>query len=72
MQVGALIRDSHYGLGIVTEVEPIRNVRVGLTPTQTIPSIRVFFPKMVYMKCSGHVRLVGKDQLRALKVISMG
>ncbi len=72
MQVGALIRDSHYGLGVITEVEPIRRVRVGLRLTQTDPSIRAFFPQMAYMKCAGHIRLVGKDQLRALEVISMG
>ena len=72
MQVGVLIEDSHYGLGIVTDVEPIRRVRVGLTLTQTTPSIRAFFPQMTHLRSRGYVRLVGRDQLRALKVISMG
>jgi hypothetical protein len=62
IEIGDLIEDSHYGLGMVK--------RVGYKEGGIVATIRAYFPKMAHLNSRGHVVLAGRAMLRTLKVIS--
>ena len=63
MKVGDLVKDKHYGLGIVEEM----GREDGAVPS--VHWVRAFFPKFPHLAPGGFIRLYG-PHARALKVIS--
>ena len=69
INVGDMVRDGHYGRGIVLEAHPVDPS--GSSHMKRSGFVLVHFPNMVHFaKTQGNIRLVGRDQLKALKVVS--
>jgi len=68
VNVGDMVFDRHYGHGIVKEIQP--SDPTGSSFLKRVVSAFVHFPNMAHMASCGNIRLVGRDQLRALKVVS--
>ena len=58
MKVGDLVEDRHYGVGVVEHVNPDLYV------------VTVHFAQVQHLAPGGRIRLMGWDQVKALKIIS--
>ena len=69
INVGDMVIDRHYGRGIVMEAHSADPA--GSSHAKRSGFALVHFPNMVHFaKTQGNIRLVGRDQLKALKVVS--
>ena len=58
MKVGDLVKDRHYGVGVVEHVNPDLYV------------VTVHFAQVQHLAPGGRIRLMGRDQVAGLKVVS--